>query len=103
MSPLIGIGASLLGGWLGKRGGKKVEEATGIPLQKVLAPVLATIGAGGSVAVPEMAAGDVPSLATLAGMGAPIATYAIVAHTLLKNFKEFVEAVVKLVKAWRGQ
>ena len=99
MSPLIAVGASLLGGWLGKRGGKKVEEATGIPLQKVLAPALAAAGAGTAVAVPEVAAGDTVPLAALAGEGGPAFMIAVCAHTILKNLAELVRAFAELKRS----
>ena len=83
---LFGIGAALIGGWLGKKAGGSVRVGGKLPAQKILAPVAAVlVGAGYGQVTGEMTPETVANTS-----GA-----AILIHTLAKNFLQFGGAAMR--------
>ena len=86
---LIGLGASLLGGWLGKKVGKSRKVGGGTPYQKGTAPVGAVVAAGIAEGILSAITGEPPSGANVANTSGA----AIVLHSVLKNLTQLGQAI----------
>lgn len=107
LTPFVTVAVSLAGGIIGKKWGKKVEKATGLPIQKVLAPVAAAVGGATGMAasqfVQALGSADPSLAAAAAAASAPgvtdsagLTAIAIALFAVAKNVGELVKAI----KAW---
>ncbi len=86
LQALIPIAGALIAGAVGKKTGEKVEKLTTVPAQKILAPLLALLGAGGTTAVT-----DSPETLTELGVAAgPDALIAVALYSIIKNLVELI-------------
>lgn len=110
LTPFVTVAVSLAGGIIGKKWGKKIEGATGLPIQKVLAPVAAAVGGATGMAasqfVQAMGQADPTLAVAVAAASAPgvtdsagLTAIAIALFAVAKNIGELVEAIKARFKA----
>ena len=78
---ILGIGVSLVGGWLGKRAGKSERVGGKRPAQKILAPIAAVA----SAAIVAAATGQAESAQVLLEAAGETGAKAVALYTVAKN------------------